>query len=181
MSDTVDSQPRPIGRASVEQDSEMDDHSEISEWSKKMRTTWPQVDATFLERCEWYWDSDWVSKVASHHTQKNDGNNGDFSWVPDVLMDIFSAELSPPRMLAILRYFLAFVAELIIVDSESDPDEAWTIHKFLRFAIEPAMVGPASDPPFLGVLKPSPDAEPVEARLLHTIGLSVYHYLHFFF
>jgi len=174
MSDAI-SQPRLLGRTDVMHSGAMDDdYDDLRAWCEKMRTTWPRVNDEFLPEPDRQWASNFIDQ--EHYFEKNP-NKGKFSWVPDILVKIFSAELSPPRMLAILRYFLGFVAELIMIDYESEHYESVIIRKMFRDAIKPTMFIAVSEPPFMSVLKPSADAEPAEAKLLENIGASIYNHI----
>lgn len=90
-----------------------------------------------------------------------------------MLSDIVSSKLSHPRTLALLNYYLGFIAALIIVDSLADEKAAVQICGFLEVGIGPASFGFDTHPPFMGLLTPSLDAEPAETELLAEIGLSI--------
>jgi hypothetical protein len=166
MSDSINSRPdNPILAGIVKRGISNHD-SDFSKWCEKMRTTWPQVNTEFLSKADRERAAELVSP--DHYTRNR--CRGHLSWLPDALVKIFSAELSPPRMLAILRYFLSFVVHIIMVDYDSESIEALHICVLLRRAIEPMTAGQYSDPPFLDKLWPSDDAEPMEEELLEEIA-----------
>jgi hypothetical protein len=178
MSDVVESQPEtPIQNQElpcVAPDSEDASKyleravalAELQKWCEARRTTWPDVRDVLLPDSQWYWPSGFGSERRSHRRI-------DFSEIPAVLSDIVSSKLSHPRTLALLNYYLGFLAELIIADSLADEKAAIQICGFLEVGIGPASFGFDTDPPFMGLLTPSSDAEPAESDLLAQIGQSI--------
>jgi len=140
--------------------------AELQKWCEARRTKWPGVQDELLPDSQWYWPSEFGSERRSH-------GRIDFSEIPAVLSDIVSSKLSHPRTLALLNYYLGFIAALIIVDSLPDEKTAVQICGFLEVGIGPASFGFDTDPSFMGLLIPSLDAEPAETELLAEIGLSI--------
>jgi hypothetical protein len=140
--------------------------AELQKWCEARCTTWPEVEDILLPDSQRYWTSEFGSVSRSK-------GRIDFSEVPDVLSDIVSSKLSHPRTLALLNYYLGFIAALIIVDSLADEKAAVQICGFLEVGIGPASFGFDTHPPFMGLLTPSLDAEPAETELLAEIGLSI--------
>jgi len=140
--------------------------ADLQNWCEARRTTWPDVQDVLLPDSQRYWTSEFGSVSRS---------NGriDFSEIPNVLSDIVSSKLSRPRTFALLKYYLGFLAELIIADSLADEKAAVQICGFLEVGIGPASFGFDTDPPFMGLLTPSTDAEPAESELLAQIGQSI--------
>jgi len=140
--------------------------AELQEWCEARRTKWPEVEDILLPDSQRYWPSEFGSEGRIKGRM-------DFSEIPAVLSDIVSSKLSHPRTLALLNYYLGFVAALIIVDSLPDEKTAVQICGFLEVGIGPASFGFDTDPSFMGLLIPSLDAEPAETELLAEIGLSI--------
>ena len=140
--------------------------ADLQKWCEARRTTWPGVQDVLLPDSQLCWIAELGSERRSH-------GRIDFSEIPAVLSDIVSSKLSHTRTLTLLKYYLGFVAELIIVDSLADERAAVQICGFLEAGIGPASFGFDADPPFMGLLIPSLDAEPAETELLEEIGLSI--------
>jgi|GEM_PF-3152776 hypothetical protein len=178
MSDVIDSQPETpiqtqalpgVARDSTDIPKYLERavaFAELQKWCEARRTTWPEVEDVLFPSSQWYWPSEFGSE---------DRIKGriDFSEIPAVLSDIVASKLSHPRTLALLNYYLGFVAALIIADSLADEKTAVQICGFLEVGIGPASFGFDTDPPFMGLLTPSSDAEPAETELLAQIGLSI--------
>ncbi len=85
----------------------------------------------------------------------------DYTQFPFVFAYVFSFRLDANRTLALLKYFLGFVAELIMLDTVEDDEEAAKIRALLGESIQPACQGMGSVVPTLG-LTVSPDSNESE-------------------
>lgn len=150
-----------------------DEYSDLEEWYIARRTSWPQPDAEFLPESH----LSWASELNFGKQRRFHRTTLDYAWVPDILAKIFSKNLDSTRKFAILRYFLSFLSELILVDVGYDSDDATVIRQDISQAIEPASFGQSSNPPFLGILKPPHDCDPAELELIELIGIAVARHL----
>jgi hypothetical protein len=150
-----------------------DEWSDLEKWYSARRTTWPQPDSEFLPKSHLRW----AAELAHGKRRRLYRTTLDYAWVPDILAKIFSKNLNSTRKFAILRYFLSFLSELILVDVGYDSDDATVIRHDISQAIEPASFGLLSKPPFLGILKPLLGSDPVELELVELIGNAVAQHL----
>ena len=93
------------------------------------------------------------------------------------LPKIFSKNLEITRKYAILRYFLSFLSELILVDCGYDSNDADVVRNEISEAIAPASIGLLSKPPFFGILKPPHGSDPAELELVDLIGKAIARHL----
>jgi hypothetical protein len=184
MSDVDDSQPEAPDQvlAAPEEDDDSADITQPSPWMKDLtglrkwcedkRTKWPHLLDQLLPGSH----LEWIEELSDQLSTSRSRGRVDFTCIPWVLNDIFSFKLNPRRTIAILQYFLGFVAELIMLDTVEDDEVAARIHDLLEASIQPALEGPP-DEPSLGLMY-SPDANDLEWDILEGIGYAIDRGLH---
>ena len=180
MSDVNDSQtkaPDQVLSAPGEDDDSMDntqvhpwegDLTDLQDWCEDMGTKWPHLGGDLLPESH----RKWAIELWSSDSASSSKGRVDFAAIPMVLDDIFSYGLSEHRTLALLKYFLGFVAELIMFDTVESDEEAAKIHDLLEESIVPAYNGRSSAHPTLG-LTASPDSNVSEWEILEYIGIAI--------
>ena len=152
MSDVDDSQteaPDQVLAAPGEDDDSTDcpwmkDFTDFQKWCENRRFRWPNLQDALLPESHLAWTEALEDSSGTNCSR----GRVDFRAIPRALNFIFSSKLSPSRTLALLQYFLGFVAELIMLDTVEDDEVADRISGMLDESITPACESTCEDLPF---------------------------------
>jgi len=143
------------------------DLTDLRAWCENRRFRWPNLQDALLPESHLAWaealELSWGSNFSRGRV--------DFRAIPSAFNFIFSSKLSPSRTLALLQYFLGFVAELIMLDTVEDDEVADRISGMLDESITPACESTCEDLPFGHTY--SPDESDPEWDILQSIGMAI--------